>query len=236
MGESRGIKGSVSWNATATNVEAFGRVQAQSPVHSSDVWSPHRDGDAVRAQGSVPNQRVRFNTQILSPDFPQRATSDSGCHSEIPSRMLEVEDEQFIRFGSLSLGDIAVRDFYDLERLSKNQAVVRLSALTESFDSRIHDCHRGMNEWEQRSSPEIRNRDSQCGGSGCKTNTGSLVRAESSKPAYPFGTCVDDVYQSQCWTNREGEWFWVPKATALYTIEKNLGFPATAEEIRRFHP
>jgi hypothetical protein len=47
---------------------------------------------------------------------------------------------------------------------------------------------------------------------------------------------VDDVYQLQSWTNREGEWFWVPKATTLYTIEKNLGFPATAEENRRFHP
>lgn len=61
-----------------------------------------------------------------------------------------------------------------------------------------------MNEREQRSSPEIRNRDIQHGGSGCKTDMGSLVRAESSKPAYLFGTCVDDVYQLQSWTNREG--------------------------------
>lgn len=136
-----GIKGSIFWNATATNAEASGRGQAQSPVRSSDVWSPHREGDAVRAQGSVPNQRVRFNTQILSPVYPQRTTSDRGCHSEIPSRMLEVEDEQSIRFGSLSFGDIVVRDFHDLERLSQNQVVVHFSALTESFNSRIHDCH-----------------------------------------------------------------------------------------------
>jgi hypothetical protein len=55
--------------------------------------------------------------------------------------MLEVEDEQSIRFGSLSFGDIVVRDFHDLERLSQNKVVVRFSALTESFNSRIHDCH-----------------------------------------------------------------------------------------------
>jgi hypothetical protein len=25
--------------------------------------------------------------------------------------------------------------------------------------------------------------------------------------AYPFGTYVDDIYQNQSWSNREGGWF-----------------------------
>lgn len=27
------------------------------------------------------------------------------------------------------------------------------------------------------------------------------------RPAYPFGTYVDDIYQNQSWFNREGGWF-----------------------------
>lgn len=37
-------------------------------------------------------------------------------------------------------------------------------------------------------------------------------------------------------SDREGKWLWVPKATALYSLENNLGFPAKQEEILRFRP
>jgi len=47
---------------------------------------------------------------------------------------------------------------------------------------------------------------------------------------------VDDIYQSQSWTNREGGWFWVPKATVLYAIKNDSGFLVTVAEVRRFRP
>lgn len=52
----------------------------------------------------------------------------------------------------------------------------------------------------------------------------------------PIWDVLDDVYQNQSWTDKEGKWFWVPRHTAPHIIEHNLGFPATVAKIHRFWP
>jgi hypothetical protein len=56
--------------------------------------------------------------------------------------------------------------------------------------------------------------------------------AVPSKPNYPYGTCIDDLY-AHSWSNKAGSWLWVPKGTALVATENKLGFPARKSEIQR---
>jgi hypothetical protein len=51
-----------------------------------------------------------------------------------------------------------------------------------------------------------------------------LHDAGPSKPNYPYGTCIDDLY-AHSWLNSAGSWLWVPKGTALVAAENKLWFP-----------
>lgn len=139
------------------------------------------------------------------------------------------------------MGDVIDREIrvhgkraFQGNQMNNQSAAKFVSSFTESLCREEVNCNRLETEREQGSSSGISNSGFGPGGGFCKTEMGHPDTA--SQPAYPFGTCIDDVYQNQLWTNREGGWYWVPKATALFSIDNNLGFPATAAEVRRFHP
>lgn len=51
------------------------------------------------------------------------------------------------------------------------------------------------------------------------------------QPIQPFGASLEDLV-NHSWSSNQAEWIWIPRGSTL--SEKNLGFPATKGEIRRF--
>lgn len=185
-------------------------------------------------------QRAQVYTKTTSttpPNCAQRDISSRAWHSANQThRDFEVCDQN-IRFGAFSLGDILeqqIRKFggnaFHGKKYHKQSAARFISSFTESMNQEVEMQNQaGIEQSKQRSRSDVQNR-------GVVPDDISDIRVSGSKPVYPSDTCVEGVYQTRSWSNREGGWFWVPKATALVAIERNLGFPATAAEVRRFHP
>lgn len=209
--------------------------------------------DAARrcaAPASPPLQSglgARFSSPI-SEFCPPGCDSSEGCSYRVSkSGEIHHSEEQIAFAGSFSLGEMFEHEIrsrgkfaFQGKNSSKSAAGRFISSYTNSL--RRENENQKLHAESQRSFLQNLNRverEEQSLNRGEREKQSSGVSGagqEIARPVYPFGTCVDDVYQNHSWTNQEGGWFWVPKATALIAIENDLGFPVTAAEIRRFRP
>lgn len=152
---------------------------------------------AIMATNSPQWMKVIPNANPFSPSGAQRDISSRLWHS-VDQNHREVDNrEQSLRFGSFSLGDVLEQQIrkhgqnaFHGKHYHKQSAVRFISSFTEVRDQEAgNHNHLEVEQSKQGSLHDIQNR-------GQVNDNNPGLRVSGSKSIYPFGTCVEDVYQT----------------------------------------